>query len=81
MHGIPELVETLPWSLRPGEARGTQNARSVAGAQEKTGHSGRDDSAKLNQEESKSGRPEGRPLLFAGVGEPAEVGLRAGGDG
>jgi len=38
----------LPRSLRPGEARGTQKARFVAGApkdgaEEKAGHSGRDD--------------------------------------
>src|SRR5258708_35004074 len=48
----------LPRSLRPGEAHGTQNARSMAGAplrpssghakcgaEEKAGHSGRDDCA------------------------------------
>jgi len=37
----------LPWSLRPGEARGTQKARSMAEVraartEEKIGHSGRD---------------------------------------
>ena len=51
------------------------------GSQEKAGHSGRDDSAKLNQEKDKSGRPEGRPLFFAGGREPAEVGLGSAGDG
>ncbi len=55
--------------------------RAGDGAKEKAGHYGRDDGAKLNQEKDKSGRPEGRPLQFAGVGEPAEVGLGARGDG
>jgi len=43
-----QAATTLPVSLHPGEAHGTQNARSVVGApnngaQEKAGHSGRDD--------------------------------------
>ena len=42
---IPETVEILPRSLRPGAAHGTQTPRSVAGAtkygaEEKAGHSG-----------------------------------------
>jgi hypothetical protein len=55
--------------------------RAADGAREKAGHSGRDDSARQWKEKSKSGRPEGRPLQFAGVGEPAEVGAGDGGDG
>src|SRR5579859_632660 len=48
-HGASQDAGSLPRSLRPGEAPGTQKARSVAGApqngaQEKAGHSGRDDS-------------------------------------
>ena len=41
----------LPRSLRPGEARGTQSTlrgrRTADGAEEKAGHSGRDDSLVL----------------------------------
>jgi hypothetical protein len=44
----------VPWSLRPGEAHGTQKARSMAdvraaGTEERIGHSGRDDNAKKGE--------------------------------
>jgi hypothetical protein len=47
----------LPRSLRAGEAYGTQTARFMAGApnygaEEKTGHSGRDDGEKIGEEEA-----------------------------
>jgi hypothetical protein len=42
----------LPWSLRPGGARGTQKARSMADVRaartgEKIGYSGRDDNVRI----------------------------------
>jgi hypothetical protein len=57
----------LPRSLRPGEAHGTQNARSVADVraartEEKAGHSGRDDCAEEERTHPcKYQRRKGRP--------------------
>src|SRR5258708_32971804 len=60
----------LPRSLRPGEAHGTQNARSVADVraartEEKAGHSGRDDCAEEERTHPcKYQRRKGRPPRF-----------------